>query len=160
MCLSSFVSSVNSSPPPPPTHTHTHSFPRSWIKGKGYPNGIDRNDELSERDKEHVKRLYGPPKGGPRVMPITTTSRGSGRGSTGPGRPTTTVTRVVPTLPERHKPVTSLPPPRTDSIHDVQVYEPHKGEGGDCSYVVTKVIIIRLQDLRNADFQSCLKCCC
>ncbi|XP_064399570.1 zinc metalloproteinase nas-14-like [Halichondria panicea] len=104
-----------------------YSFPRSWIKGKGYPNGIDRNDELSERDKEHIKRLYGPPKGGPRIIPITT-SRGSGRGSTGPGRPTTTVTRVVPTLPERHKPVTSLPPPRTDSIHDVQVYEPHKGE--------------------------------
>ncbi len=102
-----------------------HSFPRSWIKGNGYPNGIDRNDQLSERDKEHVKRLYGPPKGGPRTLP--TTSRGSGRGST--DRPTTTtVRRVVPTLPERTKPVTSLPPPRTDSIHDVQVYEPHKGE--------------------------------
>ncbi len=101
-----------------------YSFPHAWIKGDGYPNGIDRNDELSERDKEHVRRLYGPPKGGPRTVP--TTSQGSGRGSTG-GR-TTTVRRVVPTLPERQKPVTSLPPPRTDSIHDVQVYEPHKGK--------------------------------
>jgi hypothetical protein len=36
------------------------SFPRNWIKGKGYPEGIDRNMTLSKRDKEHVKRLYGP----------------------------------------------------------------------------------------------------
>ena len=38
------------------------SFPREWIKGNGYPTGIDRNTELSSRDKEHVKRLYGPPR--------------------------------------------------------------------------------------------------
>ncbi len=36
------------------------SFPREWIKGSGYPDGIDRNTQLSKRDKEHVKRLYGP----------------------------------------------------------------------------------------------------
>ena len=36
------------------------SFPRNWIKGNGYPEGIDRNMKLSKRDKEHVKRLYGP----------------------------------------------------------------------------------------------------
>lgn len=40
----------------------TCSFPRAWIKGNGYPDGIDRNTELSARDKEHVKRLYGPPR--------------------------------------------------------------------------------------------------
>ena len=39
-----------------------HSFPREWIKGDGYPAGIDRNTELSPRDKEHVRRLYGPPR--------------------------------------------------------------------------------------------------
>ena len=38
------------------------SFPQKWIKGDGYPNGIDRNTELSARDKEHVRRLYGPPR--------------------------------------------------------------------------------------------------
>ena len=44
-----------------------HRVPRSWIKGDGYPNGIDRNDELSERDKKHVRKLYSSPKGGPRT---------------------------------------------------------------------------------------------
>ncbi len=36
---------------------------------------------------------------------------------------------VVPTIPERKKPVTSLPPPRAETIYDVHVYEPHKGKG-------------------------------
>ena len=41
------------------------SFPREWIKGDEYPAGIDRNMELSPRDKEHVRRLYGPPRVSP-----------------------------------------------------------------------------------------------
>ena len=91
-------------------------FPREWIKGDGYPDGIGRNDELSERDKEHVKRLYGP-------------SRLSGSpnpGRRGDGR--TTITPAVPVAPERRKPVTSLPPPNGKTIHEVQVYEPHRGK--------------------------------
>ena len=99
-------------------HTCTctiHSFPREWIKGDGYPEGIGRNEELSERDKEHVKRLYGPS----RLSGVPSTGR-SGRG----GR----VTTVAPIAPERRKPVTSLPPPAGNTIHDVQVYEPHRGE--------------------------------
>ena len=43
------------------TSSHS-SFPRGWIEGKGYPDGIQRNEELSPRDKEQVKRLYGPPR--------------------------------------------------------------------------------------------------
>ena len=39
------------------------SFPRELIKGDGYPAGFDRNMELSPQDnKEHVRRLYGPPR--------------------------------------------------------------------------------------------------
>ena len=98
---------------------HTCRFPREWIKGDGYPEGIGRNEELSKRDKEHVKRLYGPSR-----LSGTPSTGGSGRGG---GR--TTVTPVVPIAPpERRKPVTSLPPPAANSIHDVQVYEPHRGE--------------------------------
>lgn len=69
-------------PPLPPP-----SFPREWIKGDGYPEGIGRNEELSERDKEHVKRLYGPPrvqvaietnpKTTPTTEPTTTTRTGT-----------------------------------------------------------------------------------
>ena len=108
--------------------TNTNSFPLEWIKGDGYPDGIERNDELSERDKEHIRRLYGPPRSSTRIRPNPPTG-GSGRGTTGrgPSGRTTTITRVNPTLPERRKPVTNLPPPRADQIYDVQVYEPHRG---------------------------------
>ena len=107
---------------------HPFSFPREWIKGEGHPNGIGRNEELSERDKEHIKRLYGPPRTVGRTMMTTpTTNDKSGRDTSNPTRPTTTITRAVPTLPKRSKPVTSLPPPRSNSIYDVQVYEPHRG---------------------------------
>ena len=95
---------------------YTYRFPREWIKGDGYPEGIGRNEELSERDKEHVKRLYGPS----RLSSVPGGTGGSGRGGT--------VTPVVPIAPpERHKPVTSLPRPSGNTIHDVQVYEPHRG---------------------------------
>ena len=95
-----------------------YRFPREWIKGDGYPDGIGRNDELSQRDKEHVKRLYGPSR--------LTGSPGAGRSGGGGGR-RTTITPVVPVAPERRKPVTSLPPPGGNTIHDVQTYEPHRG---------------------------------
>ena len=90
-------------------------FPREWIKGDGYPEGIGRNEELSARDKEHVKRLYGPS----RLSNVPSTG-GRGRGRI--------VTPVAPIAPERTKPVTSLPPPGGNTIHDVQVYEPHRGK--------------------------------
>jgi hypothetical protein len=112
------------------SHSIMHySFPREWIKGDGYPTGIDRNTELSPRDKEHVRRLYGPPrispgeKSTPPVIPQQPAKRPT------PGGRTTTVVPVYPTMPaERSKPVTSLPPPRTDKIYDIHVYEPNKGE--------------------------------
>ena len=47
-----------------------------------------------------------------------------GRGGTGRR---TTVTPVYPSIPERSKPVTQLPPPRSKTIHDVHIYEPHRG---------------------------------
>lgn len=113
-----------------------YSFPREWIKGDGYPEGIARNDELSPRDKEHVRRLYGPP----RIS--VTTDTGGGTPTTTYTRPTpstrgggvrgrsTGVTPVTPSLPPpRVKPVTQLPPPQTDGkIYDVHIYEPHHGE--------------------------------
>jgi hypothetical protein len=101
-----------------------YSFPREWIKGNGYPEGIGRNEELSPRDKEHVRRLYGPPRISPGTTPTTTPT---GRDRTG-RPPTTTVTPVVPTMPEKRKPVTHLPPPRPNNIYDVSVFEPHRGE--------------------------------
>lgn len=94
-----------------------HRFPREWIKGDGYPEGIGRNEELSERDKEHVKRLYGPSR-------LSNPNPGGSHGGRG-GRITTAP--VVPIAPERRKPVTSLPPPTGSTIHDVQAYEPHRG---------------------------------
>ena len=39
-----------------------YSFPPEWIKGDGFPRGIEKNDELSEIDKVHVRKLYGPPR--------------------------------------------------------------------------------------------------
>lgn len=98
-------------------HKNAFRFPREWIKGDGYPDGIGRNDELSERDKEHVKRLYGPSR-----LPGAPSTGGGSRG----GR-RTTVTPIIPVAPERRKPVTSLPPPTGNTIHDVQAYEPHRG---------------------------------
>ena len=51
----------------------------------------------------------------------------SGPGDGGRGK-ITTVVPVYPTMPqERTKPVTHLPPPRTDKIYDIHVYEPNKG---------------------------------
>jgi hypothetical protein len=93
-----------------------YSFPRNWIKGDGYPDGIDRNTQLSRRDKEHVKRLYGPSRlsGNP-----STGSRGSGHLS-----PSPTVARPAP----RTKPVTSLPTPSGKSIHEISAFLPHRGE--------------------------------
>ena len=41
---------------------HTHSFPPEWIKGDGFPRGIEQNTELSDLDKTHVRKLYGPPR--------------------------------------------------------------------------------------------------
>ena len=73
------------------------SFPREWIKGSGYPDGIQRNEELSPRDKEHVKRLYGPPKTGVTVDPTPTTTPTT--------RTTTGITSLEPNLcaPPREK---------------------------------------------------------
>ena len=47
-------------------------------------------------------------------------------GGRGTGR-RTTVTPVYPSIPDRSKPVTQLPPPRSKTIHDVHIYEPHRG---------------------------------
>ena len=69
------------------------SFPREWIKGSGYPDGIQRNEELSPRDKEHVKRLYGPPKTGVTVDPTPTTTPNTRTTTT-----TTGITSLVPSL--------------------------------------------------------------
>jgi len=70
-----------------------NSFPPEWIKGgNGAPHGIGRNDELSDLDKVHIKKLYGPSRNLPRETgtTTTTTSRGTGGStSTRPTRPTT-----------------------------------------------------------------------
>ena len=56
------------------------------------------------------------------VVCVLLSGAGGGRGRT------TTVVPVYPTMPEaRTKPVTHLPPPRTDKIYDIHVYEPNKG---------------------------------
>ena len=39
-----------------------YSFPPDWIKGDGFPRGIEKNEEISELDKIHVRKLYGPPR--------------------------------------------------------------------------------------------------
>ena len=39
-----------------------YSFPPNWIKGDHFPRGIEKNEELSERDKMHIVKLYGPPR--------------------------------------------------------------------------------------------------
>ena len=94
-----------------------HRFPREWVKGDGYPDGIGRNEELSDRDKEHVKRLYGPSR-------LSNPNPGGSHGGRGGG---ITIAPVIPIALERRKPVTSLPPPTGSTIHDVQAYEPHRG---------------------------------
>ena len=67
---------------------YAHSFPAEWIKGNGMPRGIGRNQELSEQDKVHIRKLYGPPRHLPRE-----TNTGSSRETT--TRPTTRPTTYV-----------------------------------------------------------------
>lgn len=43
------------------------------------------------------------------------------------GGRTTTVVPVFPTMPEKTKPVTKLPPPRAEKVYDIHVYEPNRG---------------------------------
>ena len=47
------------------------SFPPEWIKSKrgSRPTGVGRNLELSEHDKMHIRRLYGPPRNVRQDMP-------------------------------------------------------------------------------------------
>ena len=65
------------------------SFPAEWIKGGGRPRGIGRNQELSEQDKIHIRKLYGPPRNLPREI-------------------TTRPTRETTTTPTTTRPTTYL----------------------------------------------------
>lgn len=64
---------------------YTCSFPAEWIKGNGTLRGIGRNKELSDLDKVHIRKLYGPPRHLPRET------------NTGPSRETTTRPTTRPT---------------------------------------------------------------
>ena len=62
-------------------------------------------------------------------------------GTVGSGGKKTTVVPVYTTMPEvRIKPVTHLPPPRTDKIYNIHVYEPNKGVGNSCMCVFVGVL--------------------